>query len=214
MNPSMTTYRLSHLVQEAVVLLVLLGSCWGCAGIQPPNIHHYTLHYDPPGQGREGPVGPLVLQVERFGTAPPYNTTKLVYATDDFGRNMYVSHQWRAIPGELIAYYLARDLRSSGIFKAVAGPESRLPADRVLSGSVDELLEMEEATGCSAIVGVTVTLLEAGQPDVSKRVVFQKSYRQRVPAARRTAGDLVAAFSSAVQLISRELAADIRNHTN
>jgi len=196
------------------VLLVLLGTFWGCAGIQPPNIHHYTLHYDPPEQHRGGPVGSHILQVERFGTAPPYNTTKLVYATDDFGRDTYVSHQWRAMPGEMIAYYLARDLRSAGIFQAVAGPETRLPADRVLSGSVDELLEMEEATGCWAVVGVTVTLLEAGQPDVSKRVVFQKSYRQRVPAAGRTAGDIVAAFSSAVQRISQELTADIRHHMN
>ncbi len=213
MNPFFSSHHLSRLVQVALVLLAL-GGFWGCTGIQPPHIDYYTLHYDPPEPNKGESPRPHVLQVERFGTAPPYNTTKLVYATDDFGRNMYVSHQWRAMPGEMIAYYLARDLRSAGIFEAVAGPETRLPADRVLSGSVDELLEMEELTGCSAVVGVTVTLLEAGQPDVSKRVLFQKSYRKQVPAAKRTAKDIVAAFSSAVQLISRELAADIRNQVN
>ncbi|MEW6258564.1 MAG: ABC-type transport auxiliary lipoprotein family protein [Thermodesulfobacteriota bacterium] len=213
MNPSMITRRSSQLLHLAAVVLIL-GSLWGCAGIHPPKIDYYTLNYDPPEQRTGQALGAHVLQVERFGTAPPYNTLKIVYTTDHFTRNTYLSHQWRAMPGEMIAYYLARDLRFAGIFEAVAGPETRLPADRVLSGSVDELLEMEDATGCSAVVGVTVTLLEAGQPDVSKRVVFQKSYRQRVPAARRTAGDIVAAFSSAVQLISRELAADIRNHIN
>jgi cholesterol transport system auxiliary component len=189
-------------------VLCFIAAMIGCAGIQPTRIDYYTFQYDPPAPREPSPEN-HILQVERFGVSPAYHTTKFVYGEGEFLRNTYTSHQWRAMPQDLIAYYLARDIRASGVFQAVAGPESRLPADRVLSGTVDEFYEMEGPSGCKAVLGVTVAFLEAAQPDVSKRVIFQKTYRQQVHAPERSASGIAAAMSEAMQAISNAVIADL-----
>ncbi|WP_028324283.1 ABC-type transport auxiliary lipoprotein family protein [Desulfatirhabdium butyrativorans] len=189
-------------------IICCIAAVVGCAGIQPTRIDYYTLHYDPPPP-REHTPEHHILQVERFGVSPSYHTTKFVYAEGEFLRNTYTSHQWRAMPQDLIAYYLARDIRASGVFQAVAGPESRLPADRVLSGTVDEFYETEGPSGCQAVLGVTIALLEASQPDVSKRVIFQKTYRQQAQAQERSASGIAAAMSEAMQAVSNAVIVDL-----
>lgn len=195
-------------------VLCFIGTMVGCANIQPTRIDYYTFHYDPPLAFRDQSHENHILQVERFGVSPSYHTTKFVYAEGKFLRNTYTSHQWRAMPQDLIAYYLARDIRASGVFQAVAGPESRLPADRVLSGTVDEFYDTEGPSGCKAVLGVTIALLEASQPDVSKRVMFQKTYRQEVPAPERSASSIAAAMSEAMQAVSKSVIEDLRQHSS
>ena len=54
--------------------------------------------------------------MERFQVAPFYNTTNIIYKEASIKRNAYHYHKWRANPEDLVTYFLARDLRETGLF--------------------------------------------------------------------------------------------------
>ncbi len=55
----------------------------------------------------------------RFQVAPFYNTTNIIYKEASLKRNAYHYHKWQANPGDLVTYFLARDLRETGLFKDI-----------------------------------------------------------------------------------------------
>ena len=98
--------------------LLLTAACTGQLKKPARRIDFYTLEYPAPRPSVKAPL-PLVLGVQRFRVAPTYNTQKIVYRDRNFKRNTYQYHKWRAEPGDLVGYFLARDLKQAGIFKAV-----------------------------------------------------------------------------------------------
>ena len=90
----------------------------GCIGdTRPPEpVYYYTLGYDNSALSL-APQLPCILRVERFSASPPFNSQRIIYASSKLQRNAYAYQQWIAPPGELVSYYLARDLRQSGGFQ-------------------------------------------------------------------------------------------------
>lgn len=189
------------------LLAVLLAGCV-TPGAPPPVLHHYTLDYPPPVKGLT-PL-PVVMQVAQpFQAAPAYATLHMVVTDGDFGRTHDPYHRWRATPGQLVGYFLARDLQRSGGFQAVCGAGSRLRPTHVLEGIVEEFVRTQAAGRPAAGLTVTLTLLRTGPAHTARPPLFQRRYQRRVEAPAGHAGALAEAMSRAMAELSAEVIRDV-----
>ena len=193
-----------------VVGLVLAVAAVGCSGMgkPPERIDYYVLEYESPRfQGRK-PVED-VIRLERFSVAPSYNTERIVYRESAFERNTYNYHRWRANPGDMVGYFLARDLRESGLFRAVLPQETRFAATCALEGIVEEFYERDGEERWEAVLALSITLIVEGEPDVSRRVLHQKAYREVEPCDRKNPRSVSEAMSRAMARASKRIVTDL-----
>ncbi|MFC1868615.1 ABC-type transport auxiliary lipoprotein family protein [Thermodesulfobacteriota bacterium] len=204
---------MSHKKMAAVLLLgvsFLLGACLNLK--KPMNrIEYYTLEYAPTQLTDMEPL-PGAIRVERFTVAPIYNTTRIIYRDQSFKRDAYVYHQWRVNPGDLVTYLLNRDIRHSGLFRAVLPYDSRVASSYILEGSVDEFFERDDAGNWNAVLSLSITLMAENEPDISKRILFQKSYHRTEACNLRHPQALAEAMSLAMSRISKEIVNNIHDN--
>jgi cholesterol transport system auxiliary component len=205
-------YLLRRIWIPAVALA--LGAT-ACSVLKQPRekIDFYAPEYPPP---RVGDLKPLsaTLRVERFTVAPLYNTQQMIYRDRSFRREAHVYHRWRSNPGDLLTYFLSRDLRESGLFRAVSPWESQLQTRYALEGSVDEFVEWETEEAWQAVLAVSVTLLAEGEPDVTKKVLFQKTFSSSKPCRQKNPAGFAGAMSEAMAEVSLEIIKSIYSHLN
>ena len=186
---------------------LILGAC--VPSSKPQNkIEFYTLEYSLSPQAGLEPF-PFAIRIERFSVAPMYNTTRIIYRDSSFKRSAYVLHKWRSNPGNLVTYFLSRDIQQSGLFKAVIPYDSGFPSSYVLEGSVDEFFEWDTVKEWKAVLALAITLMAHNEPDISKRVLFQKAYRIEKPCKEKHPSALARAMSQAMKEISGEIVRDI-----
>ena len=127
------------------LILIISLILAGCIGQQHPpvTIDYYTLEYELSPFADLAPL-PFVLRMERFSVSPIYNSNNMIYETRPFKLNAYNYHKWRANPGDMVTYFLSRDLKRSALFKAIFEHGSRFSSSHVISGSVDEFFEKDE----------------------------------------------------------------------
>ncbi len=184
----------------------------GCLSLKKPviKIDYYTLEYDSPDVAFQAQL-PFVVRIERFRVAPVYNSNRIVYSEQKFKRAAYNYHRWRSSPGDLVTYFLARDMHRSNLFKAVLTYDTGFLSSYVIEGIVDEFYERDEKDLCEALLSVSITLVREGEPDVSKRVLFQKKYSAKKACEQKTPLALAKAMSSAMAKISEMIITDIYN---
>ena len=199
-------------VRAAILLLLFLLSS-ACVTVSQPRlkIEHYTLEYAPPGP-LDGPALPMVLRIDLFTVAPSYNARQMVYRDRSFKREIDPYHHWRAHPGDLVSDFLARDMRHSGLFKAVVQERSAIAATHILEGSLDEFFEWNDEGGRKAVLAVSATLIAAREVDATRRVLFQKTFRALEPTREKTPGGLAEAMSEAMSRVSMEIVRTVHEH--
>ena len=180
----------------------------GCVNFREPakaeKTTFYTLEYDPPAPSHLQPLS-AVIRIKRFGVAPTYDTNRIVYREEAFERDAYVYHKWRDNPGEIVTYFLSRDMRESGLFEAVLSPNSSVPASHILEGRVDEFFESDTRDGWEAVLSVSIVLTAVDPVEVGKRSLLQKSYQRREPCGAKTPKALAEAMSHAMSEVSSEI---------
>lgn len=194
------------------LLLVLALGAAGCLGLgQRPAVmvEQYTLEYPPPQPGGVAAL-PVGLLVERFSLAAEYSGQAMIYRPEDFRRQAYQYHRWRANPADLVTDYLLRDLVSSGLFAGVFSHRQPSPARFRLQGGVREFLEVDGNGGPQAVVEVSLSLLDGDYPDLPRRLVFQRVYRQTATMAEASAPALARGMSQAMAELSQRLRDDLR----
>ena len=189
------------------VLAALLVACLGGCGKPPVLVNQYILEYPAPVVGRKGKI-PAAVKVELFSVAQTFNTHAMVYQPQPFQSQSYNYSRWRANPGYLVTDYLIRDLRESGLFKAVFGPDSNAKYRFKLEGGVAEFQELDAADGWKASLALTVTLLDTTQEELPQRVVFQKNYRVLEPLVEKTPQGLAQGMSRAMEQVSARIIND------
>jgi ABC-type uncharacterized transport system auxiliary subunit len=184
----------------------------GCIGdTRPPEpVYYYTLGYDNSALSL-APQLPCILRVERFSASPPFNSQRIIYAPSKLQRNAYAYQQWIAPPGELVSYYLARDLRQSGGFRAVLTPDASLSATHSLFGWVEQFLEKDAADHWQASAIIHMTLISNLDRDPTRRILLQKRYEATAPCNAKTPEALAEAMSKVVGQISQAAIKDIYN---
>ena len=194
------------------VLISLVLFIPGCLSLKKPviKIDYYTLEYDSPDVAFQAQL-PFVVRIERFRVAPVYNSNRIVYSEQKFKRAAYNYHRWRSSPGDLVTYFLARDMHRSHLFKAVLTHDTGFLSSYTIEGIVDEFYEQDEKDLWEAVLSVSITLVREGEPDVSKRVLFQKKYSANKACEQKTPLALAKAMSSAMAKISEMIITDIYN---
>ncbi len=195
---------------SGLLLVILVGAC---LNLKEPGvkINFYTLEYEPPRiTGLQ--TLPVIIRLVRFSVAPSYNTEQMIYRDRSFRREADIYHQWRANPGDLVTYFLSRDMQQSGLFEAVLPYESMLTSSFVVEGSVDEFFEWDDKDSWKAVLKVNITLMAENEPDISKRVLFQKTYGKTESCKQKTPASLAGAMSLAMAEVSREIIEDIYSH--
>ncbi len=182
----------------------------GCTGLRQPahEIDYYVLEYDAP-EIRQGPLLPFVVRVDNFRVAPAYGTNSILYRQGPHKRNAYVYHKWRANPGDLVTYYLARDLERSRLFQGAFAVKSRISPTHVVQGTVDEFYEYDDADAWRAVLSVSITFMRSVEPDVSRRILFQQQYAAAEDCIEKNPAALAAAMSKAMEGVSGRIIEDI-----
>jgi ABC-type uncharacterized transport system auxiliary subunit len=197
--------RYLFLFTLGAVLLTLTGC--GASRTTAPDVRYYTLEYESPAVA--GQPSKAIIGLSRFGVAPEFNTSRIVYRDLSFGRQEYAYHQWRSAPQALVADYLRRDMQQSGLFLAVNRPGSGLAATHQLEGMIEEWMEVDEEDRWLATAGLTITLLDLSARDLPDQVLFQRTYRESEPTAKKNPGSVVEAMSRAMQKLSERIIADV-----
>jgi len=189
------------------LLAALLVACLSGCGKPPMLVNQYILEYPAPVTGGKVKI-PAAVKVELFSVAQTFNSNAMVYQPRPFQSQSYNYSRWRANPGYLVTDYLIRDLRESGLFKAVFGPDSSGEHRFKLEGGVAEFQEVDAADGWKASLALTVTLLDTTQEEVPQRVVFQKNYRVLEPLPEKTPQGLAQGMSRAMEQVSARIIND------
>ena len=200
------------LKSERLLVLIFCGlfCLTGCSALEKPKpkIHHFTLEYTVLKIEDLKPID-AVLRVDRFGVAPAYNSNRMIYRDQSFKRDEYVYSKWIGNPGDIVTYFLARDLRDSDLFKAVFTYKSHQAASYAMEGSVDEFFEWDTPEGWDAVLGLSITLVVLQEPDVSKRILFQKSYRVTRRCKEEHPRGLAETMSLAMREVSLKIIRDV-----
>jgi ABC-type uncharacterized transport system auxiliary subunit len=203
------------MARSKIILILIIGfiiPLGACLNLKQPRnkIEYYTLEYEPPFVGDFQPLT-CVIKVGQFSVSPIYNTKRIIYRDNAFTRSSYAYYKWRANPGDFVTYCLGRDLKQSGLFKAVLLRGSKHPASYIVEGTVDEFLEMDAEDGWEAILAVSIVFMVENESDINKKFLFQKSYRMSKPCQHKNPRALAAAMSQAMSYVSSRIITDIYN---
>jgi ABC-type uncharacterized transport system auxiliary subunit len=200
-------------MRRLLYLLPVLLFITGCGGGKSTYVvQQYLLNYTPPAIAGFAKADE-VLRVESFSTAQAYATTAMLYRPSAFEVSSYSRERWRVTPGEMVTDFLLRDLRQSGAFKAVLSYDDPGEGRFTLTGTVVEFLEVDGSNGPAARLSTDVTLLNVTVREITRRVVFQKTYTVEEAMKEKTARALAEAMSRAQKKFSGELIADIRRES-
>ena len=210
--------KTSHAMKEtrfslpAATLILFLGilSLSGCLpGSKPPQLtEQFTIEYAPPEPLKLTPV-PQTIRIERFSTAQAYNSPSMIYKSEPYRLASYNYNRWRVAPGDMVTDYLVRDLRDSGIFIGVFSYREMESARFVLEGGVEEFLEVDTGKAGTALLNLSIALIDTRQTEITKRLIFQKNYRREEPLKEQTPAALARGMSVAMKKLSDEVAKDI-----
>lgn len=193
----------------AILLLVLVITMQGCLTLRQPSqkIDYYTLEYEtlPLERGAKDLPLPSIIRLERFGIAPVYNTDRIIFRDQAFKRNTYSYHRWRRNPADLVTFFLGRDLRNSGRFRAVSSYNSNMPYTQRLEGVVDEFLEWDTDNGWNVVLSVNITLLDSSETDNTKKVIFQKQFSATKKCDEKHPTFVAKSMSLAMADVSKEI---------
>lgn len=195
-----------------VLLLMLAGllCSGGCANLKqaPLEIRYYTIEYDPPPPV-DGEPEPCVIKIDRFQTSPLYDSNRIVFKSGEFMRDEYIYHKWRAHPGELVSFFLARDFSETGRFRATLHSDSISPYTHLITGAVEDFYQQRSGQSGEAVLTVAVTLIDNTRPVKGSPVLMQKKYRLREKTGDGGPPDLAKAMSNAMQQVSENILKDV-----
>jgi ABC-type uncharacterized transport system auxiliary subunit len=190
------------------LLLLAILFVTGCGGKSTYVVQQYLLDYSPPAPAGLAKANE-VIRVEPFSTAQAFAGTAMFYRPSSFELSSYSRERWRVIPGDMVTDFLLRDLRNAGMFTAVLAYEDPGEGRYVVTGTVAEFLEVDGSGGPMARLSVDATLLDTTEREITKRVVFQKTYTVEEAMKDKSARSLAESMSGAMKKFSGELMADI-----
>lgn len=189
-----------------ILLVALLAGCLGGTA-PPPLVRHYSLEYPPPRVGNVSTEA--LLKVGRFSVDRLYMGTSMLFSKGSFRRDAYHEQRWRVSPGDMVTDFLKRDLRHAGLFRAVLSARDAEETRFLLEGGVEEFLEVDDGKSRKALLVAVVALLDLSSRDVSRRVVFQRTYRCETLFSQEGPEGLAEAMSRAMSQLSTRVIADI-----
>ncbi len=191
----------------SLLLVMILSGC-GLGGKPSYLVRQYVLEYPSPSVDGLMKVNG-VIHVERFSVARELDTPAIVYREGPYQRGADPYNRWRVNPGDMVTDYLLRDLRKSGLFKAVFSYNDSEETRYRLEGQVIEFLESKEKDGLKAMLSLSVTFLDLSKRELPESILFQKEYRYVEPLEAQTYEGLAQSMSKAMERFSIQVMTDL-----
>ena len=200
---------MSNAAKMLILIVVLSLAFTGCTNIKhaPLEIHYYPLEYDPPQSDTPPPLA-HVVKIEQFQTSPLYDSNRMIFKDEEFKRDEYTYHKWRALPGELVAYFLARDFSETNRFQATLYYDSTLPSTHTITGVVEEFY-LDGGNSSEAVLSVAVNLIDNTRSNNGNPILMQKKYRLDIETSQSGPQGFAMAMSAAMQQISAAILLDV-----
>jgi ABC-type uncharacterized transport system auxiliary subunit len=218
-----------------LTLLIIIFSAFGCASRRADEIQtrFYTFEYDPPTVSQK-PFVDASVKIERFRSSSFYESNRIVFKKYPGKIDSYFYHRWWSRPSELVTYFLLRDMRSAGLFRAVLPFDTDMPHTHIIEGYIEEMYEKDDPDAWYAVLSINITLIEADTTDPvirgqrsevrgqraldhqssiinHHRLLFQKHYHQTEPCVSKTPLALAGAMSKAMAKLSELIIIDVYN---
>lgn len=168
-----------------------------------PIIDYYTLDYQTDAVSDKYQKLPVIIKVENFTVSPPYDSDKISYRENNTV-STYNYHRWRANPADLLSYYITRDLQAGELFEAVLPSTSAITPTHILEGIVDEFVEIDSGENWYASMAFTLTLSQAADTEIDKKILLQKSFSHKVLCKDKNPLAVSQAMAEALKKISAE----------
>jgi cholesterol transport system auxiliary component len=148
------------------------------------------------------------LRVRPLSVAAPFEGRNFVYRNSDLNYESDFYHEFLVAPRALLTEEVRQWLEGSGLFRAVLDPASKDEATHSLEGHVTELYgDFRSKAAPKGTLALRFLLMREGTS--RSEIVFQKAYRQEVPADNRSPEALAKAWSKALQQILTALEQDL-----
>ncbi len=189
-----------------ILCFIFIPITTGCVSLKQPShkIDYYTFDYDSPTTQNNKQQLPVIIKIKKFSISPEFNTSRMLYKESANSIAAYNYHRWQANPADLVTYYLSRDLQASGNYQAVLPPTGQALASHYLEGSVNQFLESDIGSW-HAKISVTITIIRTKEPDVSKRIYFQKTFSAQTKCITKTPQAVALAMSQSMATISDQI---------
>lgn len=209
MERSFTTGKRQGCLKLGFILLIMILAS-GCGlGAKPAYlVNQYTLEYNPTVLKEMVQISDLI-KVERFSVAQTFDSLMMVYKEGPHLRNVDAYNRWRTKPGDMVTDNLARDLRNSGLFRAVFSYNDSQETRYLLEGQVDEFLEVSDKDGRKAVLSLNVTFLDLKKKETVDKVIFQRDYRFIEPFAEKTPEGFAKGMSRAMEKFSKQVISEV-----
>ena len=192
------------------VLVVLSFLIAGCTGYGKPqyNVENYLLSYTAPSWNNPSMLATSV-KFNRFSIATAYNSTNMIFRSDDYSLDSFNYSRWAVNPADMIADILLRDMRGSGLFSAVFSRSEEDEARFVISGGIEEFYLRIDKNNKTAVISITIALKDTQEKETGKAILFQKKYVREEPLPESSPRGYCQAASSAMMVMSRQIINDI-----
>ncbi len=187
---------------------LLLSGCFDLGlSRETPQQRRYVLEApraEPaPGRGRGH------LEVRAFHAAGAYAGRSFVYRVVGQEVESDYYHEFQQAPGQAVSEVTRAWLAGSGIYQAVRGGGSRIPADLILEGDVLELFgDYREATA-AAVLSVEFTLIDRA----SSAMLYHQVLSARIGMPDQEPANLVAGWNGCLAEILAKLESGLRSVT-
>ena len=133
----------------------------------------------------------------------------MIFRNDSYSLDSFNYSRWAVNPADMIADSLLRDMRESGLFRAVF---SRYETDEgrfIISGGIEEFYLRMDKSNKTAVISISISLQDTREKETGKRIMFQKKYVREEPLQDQSPRGYCQAASQAMQVISREIINDV-----
>lgn len=189
------------------LLAILLVT--GCgSGRSAYVVKQFLPEYDPPARAGQSKTSEAI-RVEPFSSARAFASTAMFFRPSPHELGSYSRERWRVMPGDMVTDFLSRDLRASGSFKAVLGHEDPGEGRYLVTGTVEEFLEVDGTSGTAARLSADVTLMDVTQREMTRRVIFQRTYTVEEAMKEKSARALAESMSRSLKKFTGQVITDI-----
>jgi ABC-type uncharacterized transport system auxiliary subunit len=191
--------RFGKLSGALAVVVLLAAGLTSCGSIKPVKYYQLT---QPPASSLGPSPSPMdaAILVRLFQTSHLYREDRIVYGGEGEQLGLYENHRWVEPPVEMLQDALARELRSSGHFKAVTTLRSDTSAEYCLNGHLYAFREVSTG-GVVARLNFDVELMDLKLG----KAIWRHTYNRDEPTSGKTVADVAAAMNKNVQLSVQEI---------
>jgi ABC-type uncharacterized transport system auxiliary subunit len=190
-----------------IALSLIIMGCAG-SGKPPYEIENYLLSYSAPSWDKPDKLNTSV-KFNRFSIAAAYNSADMIFRKDSYSLDSFNYSRWAVNPADMIADSLLRDVRGSGLFRAIFSRHDTDDGRFVISGNVEDFFLRIEKNNNTAVLSITISLKDSREKETGKSILFQKKYVREEPLQESSPEGYCRAASQAMRIISEQITNDI-----